>query len=229
MIENRRFLAVVPARGGSKSVPQKNIRSLGGRPLLHHTVDQLQAVTEIDCAVVSTDDEKIRDVAKSVGVRVIDRPAELSGDTAPTELALIHALDKLADQGEYFDYVMVLEPTSPFRSSATIRRCMNRIVRDNGQSLMTVIETRSNIGVLEEGYFKPLNSGAPRRRQEREPFFVESSTVYISRVDFLRETGSLVCQNWLSEIVEENEAIDINSPLDFKIAEAIFSLRTMEA
>lgn len=220
MLSGRRFLAVVPARGGSKSVPRKNIRPLAGRPLLVYTLDQADAVREIDMTVVSTDDAETAAIARDHGTPVIERPSDLSTDTAPTEWALIHALDALEADGQRFDYVMVLEPTSPFRTPETIRRCMAHIVSRNGCSLMTVIETRANIGRLEDGVFRPLVPGAPRRRQERQPFHVESSTVYVARTDFLRETGSLVCEDWLGVVVAEDEALDINAPDDFARAEA---------
>lgn len=225
MIDNRTFLAVVPARGGSKSVPGKNVRPLAGRPLLHWTLDQIAGVPEIDRAVVSTDDAAIAEAARAQGGEVVDRPAELATDTAPTEWALLQALDDLAAEGARFDYVMVLEPTSPFRTPATIRRCMRRIVERDADSLMTVTETRANIGRLEDGVFRPLVPDAPRRRQERQPFHVESSTVYVARTGFLRETGSLVSAGWLAEVVPDEEAHDINTPEDFLVAEALMAAR----
>ena len=88
---------------------------------------------------------------------------------------------------------------------------------------MTVIETRSNYGRLINGVFHPLDPVAPRRRQEREPLYVESSTVYIATVAHLRETGSLVAKDWLAVEVPEAEAVDINSPADLRVAEAILA------
>jgi len=227
MLANKRFLVVIPARGGSKSVPRKNIRPLVGRPLLHYTLDQVRGVPEIDRAVVSTDDAEIAAVTRAGGGEVLDRPAHLATDSAPTEWALLHALDTLEADGSAFDYVMVLEPTSPFRTPETIRRCMARIVESGAQSLMTVIETRANIGRLDKGFFRPLVAGAPRRRQDRKPFHVESSTVYIARVDFLRQTGSLVAGDWAAEVVPEAEAIDINTQQDFLVAEALMKASTL--
>jgi CMP-N,N'-diacetyllegionaminic acid synthase len=225
MIDGKRFLAVVPARGGSKSVPRKNIRALGGKPLLAHTLAQIAEVSEIDIAVVSTDDAEISTVATEAGALVVARPQELAGDSAPTEWALLHALDVLEAEGKSFDYVMVLEPTSPFRTPATIRRCMEQIVAAGGKSLMTVVETRANIGKIEAGVFRPLVPGAPRRRQERTPFFIESSTVYVASVSYLRSSGTLVCDDWLAAVVDECETVDINTPLDFEVAEALLEVR----
>ena len=221
MLENHRFLAVVPARGGSKAVPRKNIRPLSGKPLILHTLEQVEDVPEIDLLVVSTDDEEIADVATKYGTRVIQRPSALAGDTAPTEWALLHALEVLEEERQFFDYIIVLEPTSPFRRPQTITACMKKISASDGDSLMTVIETRSNIGRVEDGIYLPIIPGLPRRRQERQPLYFESSTVYVARVDYLRRTGTLVSDNWLAITVDDLEAVDINTQLDFDIAEAI--------
>lgn len=220
MHQGRRFLAVIPARGGSRGIPGKNIALLGGRPLLAHTMDHAAGVAEFDRIVVSTDDAAIAAVAEATGVSVIRRPAELSTDTASTELALLHALDTLAAQGEPpFDYVAVLEPTAPFRRVETVRAAIHDIVARNAISLLTVCAVHESMGRLEDGMFRPFQKA--RRRQDREPLYVECGTIYLCRVDHLRTTGSLVAENWLSVVVDKKEAIDINEPIDLAIAEVL--------
>jgi CMP-N,N'-diacetyllegionaminic acid synthase len=226
MHNGKRILAVIPARGGSIAVPRKNIRPLGGRPLIAWTFEQVRSVAELDMVVVSTEDAEIRALAERGGVRVVDRPAKLATATAPTEPALLHALDVLETEGTTFDYVGVLEPTSPFRRPETIAECIRTIIARDGVSLMTVRETRSVYGRLSDGYFRPLFPGAPRRRQEREPLFMESSTVYFARVDWLRRTRTLVTEDWLAVTVDEREGFDINTPEDFLVAEAIAGYRS---
>jgi CMP-N-acetylneuraminic acid synthetase len=226
MYGGKRFLAVIPARGGSIGVPRKNIRPLGGRPLVTLTIEQAQQVAELDLAVVSTDDAEIKTVSVSAGILVIDRPAELATATAPTEWALLHVIEQLEAQGEVFDYVGVLEPTSPFRRPETISKCIRTIVESDGVSLMTVRETRSIYGHLTNGYFRPIFPGASRRRQDRTPLFVESSTVYFAKIDWFRESRTLVTDNWLAVAVDEREGFDINTPEDFLVAEALFDHRS---
>lgn len=217
------FLGVVPARGGSQGVLRKNIKPLAGKPLLAYTLEQAASVPGLTKLVVSTDDDEIAAVARAHGARVVERPAALATSEARTEGALLHALDVLEAQGEVFDYVVVLEPTSPFRRPQTVARCLKHIVDHNGRSLMTVTESRANIGLLEGPVFRPLRPNLPRRRQERPPYFIESSTVYVARTDFLRETGSLVCADWLAVVVDESEAVDINTALDFEFAEFLLA------
>ncbi|MEX2643531.1 MAG: acylneuraminate cytidylyltransferase family protein [Acetobacterales bacterium] len=226
MYRGRRILAVVPARGGSVSVPRKNVRDVGGAPLLVHTLLQAAQVPEIDLTVVSTDDAEIKAVAQGAGARVIDRPAELATAEARTEPALLHALDALALAGEpAFDVLLCLEPTSPLRRPDTVAAAIRLLVDRDGPSLMTVIENRSNIGRIEDDVFRPLFPGLARRRQDRAPLYVESGTVYACRVDHLRAEGTLVAAEWLALPVPEDEAVDINSETDLAIAEALLGAR----
>jgi len=225
MIRGKRFLAVVPARGGSKGIPKKNIQPLAGRPLLFYTLDQAKAVPILDMTVVSTDCAEIKAVAQADGARVIDRPAELAGDQASTEVALLHALDVLDNSGEAYDYVVVLEPTSPFRTAESISGCCKMIVEENGTSLLSVVKVNSVVGGIENNFFRPLIPDQPRRRQDRQSIFMESSTVYVCRVDFLRNTGTLVTQDWLAYPVSKAEAVDINTPQDFKYANSLMDQR----
>lgn len=225
MYQGKRILAVIPARGGSKGVPRKNIRLLSGRPLLAYTARQAQSAKLLDTTVVSTEDAEIAAVARACGLQVIDRPAALASDTSPTEPSLLHALDQLKARNEEFDYVMVLEPTSPFRSSATIDNAIRQIVAQDAVSLLGVRETRENIGRIDNGMFRSLVPGAPRRRQDRMPFYIESSTIYLCRVDYLRRTGTLVADDWAALIVPPDETLDINTPADFAIAESLMASR----
>lgn len=219
MIAGRRILAVIPARGGSQGVPRKNLMSLAGKPLVCHAIETALAVDGLDVVVVSTDDGEIKVVSEAAGARVVDRPRELATAEASTEVAVLHALDTLEDGGEVFDVVAVLEPTSPFRSTTTIGAAIAALIDRGGDSLLAVKETREVVGRIDEGVFRPLLPGEPRRRQDRQPTYVEASTIYVARIDFLRRTASLVTDDWLAYVVPEREAIDINTAEDFAYAE----------
>lgn len=224
MSELPRTLGIIPARGGSRGIPGKNIRPLAGKPLLAWTAAQVARVPELTLAVVSTDDTEIAALGRKCGLRIIQRPAKLATADAPTEWALIHALDELMAGGEApFDLVAVLEPTSPLRRPETISTCIRKLAESRANSLMTVVESRANLGHVIDGYFRPLIPHAPRRRQDRQPFHIESSTVYVCRVDHLRRSGTLVADDWLAVVVSPEEAIDINEPLDFILAESVIA------
>ena len=217
---------MIPARGGSVGVPKKNIRLLAGKPLVAHTFAQADQVAEMDLTVLSTDDEKIAELGRRNNVKVIIRPADLATAEAKTEQALIHALDVL--DGDYsFDYVVILEPTSPFRRPETISKCIQHIVDQNAPSLVTLCETRASLGNLTDGRFVRLDPNAARRRQDRSPLYYESSTLYVVSVEHLRATNSVGADEWAGVVISQREAVDINTELDFQIAEAIFSQESL--
>ena len=219
MYGDQKIIAIIPARGGSKGIPGQNIHPLDGKPLVAYTIEQAQAVPELDVTVVSTDDDEISKTATQFGGTVIKRPPELAVDEAPTEPTLIDALEQAKTEGwGTFDIIVVLEPTSPLRKPETISRCIRNLIDSGAPSLLTVTETRKNYGRIEAGRFAPLFPDQPRRRQDRQPLYEESSTVYACRVPHLLKTGWLMASDWRAEIVDEREAIDINSMDDMIIA-----------
>ena len=172
--------------------------------------------------VVSTDDPEIAGIAAAEGVDVIERPAAFATDESPTEEALVHALETLeAREGWKPDWVVTLEPTSPLRSAALIDRCIALADERGAGAVVTVTETRESLGRIEGDRFRLLFPGQPRRRQERRPLYRESSTVWVTRAATLRRTRSVLAEPMLPVIVSAEEAMDVNTLLDFAIAEAL--------
>jgi len=223
-------LGVIPARGGSKSIPLKNIRPLNGTPLLAFTIQSAKRSKFLDRCVVSTDHPDIAAAARAHGAEVIDRPAELATDQAPTEGALLQVLEVLRRQGYRPEYVVTLEPTSPFRTAALIDRCIaTAIDQPDVDCVLTVTETRKCYGRLVDGRFEYLFPDQPRRRQERQPLYEESSTVYVTRTAALERDRSVLGRSRVGVVVADScEALDINEPLDFLIAEAVLTQRRVE-
>lgn len=220
-------LAVIPARGGSKSVPLKNIRELCGKPLIAYTIESAQKSISINKLVVSTDHPQIAQVARDFSTDVIIRPAELATDAAPTEWALLHVLDELKRlYGFEPDIVLTLEPTSPFRTPQLIDRCVEVFKTTKADSVIGVVESRSCYGKIINGKFEFLFPGQPRRRQERIPLYKESSTIYGTKTNILRQKKSVLGDILYPVIVSEEEAIDINTPFDFEFAEVYMKLKT---
>jgi len=223
MFSSLKILAVVPARGGSKGIPRKNIRLLGGEPLIGHTLKTAMSVDMIDDLIVSTDDNEISDVAKKYGAEVLNRPSELAADNSSTESAVIHVLNKMAEDERNYDVVLILEPTSPFRSTQTIIKTIKLFESKDVDSVLAVRETKENIGNIENNIFLPINPKAPRRRQLRKPMYIESSTIYAARTSFLLKNKSLVSDKWTPILVTDDESIDINIEHDFRIAESFIN------
>lgn len=225
---NYSILAVIPARGGSKGIPNKNIYPLLNKPLLAYTVEAAIQSAVAERVVVSTDSKEIAEVALQYGAEIINRPTELSTDEAPTELALIHALDSLTAQNFTPEWVLTLQPTSPLRSSQTIRDFVAAFsdASQHFDSMLSVTEDSAYKWVKTEGHaLQPLFPNAARRRQDRPPLYSEDSALYITRVQALRNTGSIFGRNVTGFSIDPIEAVDINEPLDLAWAEFLLANR----
>ncbi len=215
------IVGIIPARGGSKGIPLKNIKLLNGRPLIEYTIESALASGVLDRIVVSTDNDAIAKIcAKYDRVDIIIRPDELAKDTSTTESALIHVCDELMiDGGIFADYVVTLEPTSPFRSVDTIRNCVKMLLEKEVDSVVGVVEETHVLGRIDTGFFVHVIPNQPRRRQDRKGLYSESSTIYGTTINTLREKKSVLGEYVGALVIPRGEAIDINSQLDFDIAE----------
>lgn len=216
------MLVVVPARGGSKRVPRKNIALLGGRPLLAIALDAIRRAGILPETVVSTEDADIAAVARAEGCRVVDRPENLAADAAATEAVLLHALELTKSDGWQAEWVMTLPPTSPFRRAETIRDFIARArsAPEDVDCLMSVTENRGDFWRQNPaGDWQRLFPSAPRRQQEREPLYEENSAIYVTRVSALIATGSILGRKTQGIPIDVREAFDINTPADLQLAE----------
>ena len=225
MINSSSILAIIPARGGSKGIPHKNIVDLGGKPLICHTFDQIECLDYIDSAVVSTDCPQIKEVSERCGIRVIDRPSELATDTSRTEDCLLHCLSVLEQEEKYYDYIVILEPTSPFRTPSSISKCVYAAIQNKASSLLTIKRMTENVGTLKDGQFVPIDNKIARRRQDRNRFYSESSTVYVVKVSHLRRHKTIVSPDWMAIVIDESECIDINTPIDLETARSYLNIK----
>lgn len=223
-----RILAVVPARGGSKGIPRKNIAPLAGRPLVAYTLDAAQAAQSLERVVVSTDDAEIATVCRGLGAEVLMRPAELADDHAKTRSVLLHALEVLAAEGYRPDVVMTLQPTSPLRTARHIDEAAALFSEDPlADSLVSCVAVphifhpfsvmRQTLG----GYLVPfLDIEQPSRRQDKEVVVARNgAAIYITRTEHLTEYifGGRLIPYMMSDSV----SIDIDRPEDMWAAEKI--------
>jgi CMP-N,N'-diacetyllegionaminic acid synthase len=225
--ENYTVVGIIPARGGSKGIPKKNIKDLNGKPLISYTIESALASGVIDRLIVSTDDDEIAQVCSSYpDVLICKRPAEFATDSATTESALIHACEELAlSENINADYVLTLEPTSPFRSAVTIQKTVKLLLKPNIDSVVAVTEVTSVLGRIEDGVFSHIFPNQPRRRQDRDALYQESSTIYGTEFQVLRDK-KLVIGNFPAPIlVPKEEALDINDEFDFQLVESIMKFK----
>jgi len=215
------ILAVIPARSGSKSVKDKNIRPLGGRPLMAWSIKAGLTCKQIDKVVVSTDSDKYAQLAKFYGTEVVTRPVELAQDDTPMISVLQHALAiKPAD------LIVLLDPTSPFRLVKDIDSCLEKINEAETDSVITVTEAEHNpyfimgkIGQDDYWQYPLLSPDKPiTRRQEAPKVYQVNAAVYVIKKEII-EAGKIFTSKTKAVIMPPERSIHIDTELDFKFAE----------
>jgi CMP-N-acetylneuraminic acid synthetase len=176
-------IAIIPARGGSKRIPEKNIQMFGGLPLLVHSIRYAWANKDIiDDVYVSTDDDEIKKIAIENGAKVIDRPANISGDLEPTVSALKHVLESL---GSDVENVFLLQPTNPLRPDNLLKEAFEIYKKGKYDSLFTVTRNHHKLGRITENKFQPFNYSIGQRSQDLESLFFENGLLYITKASLI--------------------------------------------
>lgn len=213
-------IAIIPARGGSKRLPNKNILSLGGIPLLVHSINYALANKEIiDAVFVSTDDDLIKEIALKYGAQVIDRPSSISGDLEPTITTLQHALSVLNSTVEN---VFLLQPTNPLRPENLLKYCFEEYLSNNCDSLFSVSSNHHKLGKIVANKFIPFNYEIGQRSQDLEPLYFENGLLYISKASSILK-GTLITENSFPYLVDHVfSKVDIDTKEDLDYAEYLF-------
>lgn len=224
MTDNR-VLGIIPARGGSKGVPRKNIRELDGLPLIAHTINAARDASDIDTVVVSTDDEEIASVAENHGVHVpFMRPDHLATDEAPTEPVIEHAIESFRENGESYDTFVLLQPTSPLRTAEHIEEAYTLYVDRNVDSLISAYPTSETRWKKTPEGAEQLNYlQANKRRQDREPEYVINGAIYIVDINQFLQTQNITAGTTVIYEMSEIESVDIDTPFDLWLAEKILT------
>lgn len=215
-------IAIIPARGDSKRLPQKNIKILGGIPLLAYSIQYAQANSDIiDEIYVSTDDHEIKKNAILFGAKVIDRPKSLSGDLEPTVSALKNVLEQLDD--DTVENVILLQPTNPLRPESLLKNAFEIYQEENCDSLFTVTRNHQKFGKIQHKKFIPFNYKIGQRSQDLEPIFYENGLLYISKAKLILK-DKIISENAFTLIIDHIFAkIDIDTQEDFDYTEWIIT------
>jgi len=218
-------VAFIPARGGSKGVPKKNIKLLAGKPLIAWSIEQTLASDLIDRVIVSTDCEEIAGIAKKYGAEVpFLRPVEISNDTATTESAMLHCCEYLKAKGELPELFILVQATSPLRSSGQIDKAINYLVEHNYDSLLTVSKSHR---FTWKNPVSPVASydftNRPRRQdiKEEDQEYLETGSFYITKTNMLMKFKNRLCGSVGMFETPEIESYEIDTQVDFVISEEL--------
>jgi len=224
--DSQTVLAVIPARGGSKGLPRKNVLPLGGKPLIAWTIEAAQGVSAIDRLIVSSDDDEILAVARSFGVEAMNRDPALAGDTVTSEPVLIDVADRLAADGTVYEWIVLLQPTSPLRTAGDIEGALSLAEQTGGESVISVSEVSKPpqwcFALGDDGEMQRImGGGASPRRQDLPTAYAPNGAVYVGRLETLRRTLSFYAGAPRAFVMPAARSVDIDSELDLAIAEAV--------
>ncbi len=228
MYKDKKFIAVIPARSGSKGIPEKNIKPLAGKPLIAYTIEEAKKSKIFDKIIVSTDSEKIAKIAKDYGAEVpFLRPVELATDSSDSMDVVIHAIEFLEKNNKFFNYVMKLQPTSPLRKDFDIIEAAKLAIEKNANSVISVSECKNHplwAGILEkdrrmDNFLKDEIKN--KNRQELPKYYELNGMIFLAKIEKLLETRDWYMKNSYALIVDKNRSVDIDDIIDFKLAEII--------
>lgn len=224
MYKGKTFLAIIPARGGSKRVPRKNVLDLCGKPLIAWSIEAGLKSKYIDKVVVTSDDEEILDISKLYGAKSIKRPDELASDTATTSDAIKHAIGNV----EKYDYIILLQPTSPLRNEKHIDEAIELLESKRADAVIGVCEMDhsplwSNV-LPEDGSMSDFlrDEIKNKRSQDLDKYYRLNGGIYICKTEkFLENQGFFLKKNIFAYVMDRKSSVDIDEEIDFDIAMAI--------
>lgn len=213
-------IAIIPARGGSKRLPGKNIMPLGGIPLMVHSIRYAQQHPFIEAVYVSTDDVEIKAVALAHGAKVVDRPENLSGDFEPTVSALKHVLEVM---GAGVENVILLQVTNPLRPDTLLKEAFLKYEEGEYDSLFTVTRNHQKFGKIANDKFIPFNYEIGQRSQDLEPLYYENGLLYITKASVILQNEIITKEAFPLEVNHPFADVDIDTQEDFDYAEFLLN------
>lgn len=225
MYRQKSFLAIIPARSGSKGLRDKNIKKLNGKPLIAYSIEAAKKSGIFTNIVVSTDSKKYADISIEFGADVpFLRPIELAKDESNSNDVIIHVLKELRKLGKSYDYFMLLQPTSPLRDSIDIRNAVNLLFEKDANSVVSVCESEYSpllMNTLDETMRIDNFYSNALRRQELPTYYRLNGAIYLSKVDYFMKFKNFFGKKSYAYIMDQKKSIDIDTELDFIIAKTI--------
>ena len=224
--EKTKCIAIIPARGGSKGIPKKNIKQLSGKALIAYSIEAALKSQYNSKTIVSTEDEEIAEISRRYGAEVIERPNELARDETPTIDVIFQVLEILKMKNYNPDIVVLLQPTSPLRSAGDIDNAINLFLDSGCESVVSVCEVEHPPHWsfrIEEGYLKSLfdKRYLRMRRQDLEKAYIPNGAIYVSTPQTLYKYKSFYCNHIIPYIMPFERSVDIDNEIDFMLAELL--------
>ena len=225
MYKGKTFLAIIPARGGSKRLPNKNILNLAGKPLIAWSINAAKNSKYLDEIVVSSDSDKILDIAKDYNVKTIKRPSNLATDKTTTIEVIKHIIQEVEKK---YDYIVLLQPTSPLRDEHHINKAIEWLDFKNADAVIGVCEMEHNPlwsntlpdDLSMKNFLKDEIKN--KRSQDLDKYYIINGSIYICKIDKLLEENSLFLNdNIFAYVMDRKSSVDIDDEIDFKLAEVL--------
>lgn len=220
-----KVLAIIPARSGSKGIKDKNIRELGGKPLIAYTIEVARESEIFEDIVVSTDSEKYAEISKKYGAIVpFLREEKLSSDTASSLDVILDVLEKMEKLGKRYETLVLLQPTSPLRTVENLKEAYNLYLKNKANAVVSVCEMEhsplwSNTLSIDnkmDGFLKKFGN---KNRQQLDKYYRINGAIYIVNIEYFRKFKDFYYENSYAYIMSRENSIDIDEEIDFKIAE----------
>jgi CMP-N,N'-diacetyllegionaminic acid synthase len=228
MYKGNKILCIIPARSGSKGIPEKNIKLLCGKPLIAYSIEQALKTDLIDRTIVSTDDEKIAKISRNFGAETpFIRPARLATDESSTLDVLLHSIDWFKNnEGLHYDIILLLHANTPLRNKNDIRKCVEILVDQNADNVFSVAPARNNpyfnmVEVDEKNKVRLIKDGNFQNRQSAPSVYDMNSSIYTWWADILVQNKSIYLPKTRIHIMPRERSIDIDENIDFRIAQMI--------
>ncbi|OYR69603.1 hypothetical protein DJ79_02640 [Halorubrum ezzemoulense] len=214
------IVSVIPARGGSKAIPKKNVIPFLGQPLISYTIQQSINSKHIDRTYVSTDDDHISEISRKAGAEIINRPDKLARDTSSTEEALLHAIESIPDTPEI---IVLLQCTSPLRREKDIDEAIQLVTNDCYDSVLSCCEDHSFYWTYENDSAKAVNydPSERKRRQDLDRWYQENGSIYVMKREILKEEQCRLGGSIGVHEMPKEMSFEIDTPEDYRIVESL--------
>ena len=227
----KKIFAIIPARGGSKGLPRKNVADLAGKPLISYSIEAALCCPYIDRVLVSTEDEEIKEISLKWGAEVIDRPVEIATDASQTHHVIRHVLEHLEKKDDFPDFFVMLQPTSPLRNAFHLMNCIDLLMKEEGRCLVSVTECEHHplktVGISHR-LIKPFQDykSLEMRRQDLPTLYRPNGAIYMMTPELFLESNAFFVDPIVPFVMNHEDSIDIDSLLDLRFAELLLHYKS---